>query len=57
VNKKKQKNFDDFGLWAQTPPSPLAQIDNSFLLLFFKKEVLSLLLLKFTSPLASLYSI
>jgi hypothetical protein len=39
VNKKKQKNFDLPGALAPLLPRP--PISKSFLLLFFKKEVLS----------------
>jgi hypothetical protein len=41
VNKKKQKNFDLLGAVAAASPKPA--IPKSFLLLFFKKEVLACL--------------
>jgi hypothetical protein len=40
VNKKKQKNFDFFRPEAVAAPTPMSQHKKSFLLLFFKKEVL-----------------
>ncbi len=43
MNKKKQKNFDSLTHFALTVANP-AEI-KSFLLLFFKKEVLASLLL------------
>jgi hypothetical protein len=42
VNKKKQKNFDYFPAEAVAAPMPMPQHNKSFLLLFFKKEVLGL---------------
>jgi len=40
VNKKKQKNFLFWAMGAISP-TPMPQVNKSFLLLFFKKEVLS----------------
>jgi hypothetical protein len=42
VNKKKQKNFDYFPPEVVAAPTPMPQHAKSFLLLFFKKEVLGL---------------
>ncbi len=43
LKKKKQKNFCSMGVEARTLPNP--SVSKSFLLLFFKKEVLALLCL------------
>jgi hypothetical protein len=43
VNKKKQKNFTYFPSRAVAAPTPMTQHNKSFLLLFFKKEVLGLI--------------
>jgi hypothetical protein len=40
--KKEAKNFFSSGAWAVSPPAPMAQIKKSFLVLFFKKELLAL---------------
>jgi hypothetical protein len=42
VNKKKQKNFIDFGLWALSAKQNQAQHSKSFCAAFFKKRPLSL---------------
>jgi hypothetical protein len=43
VNKKKQKNFfyTGAGVFAAARPNGTVQINKSFLVLFFKKELLS----------------
>jgi hypothetical protein len=49
LKKKKQKDFYLFGVTARVGRLPSTQMDNSFLLLFFKKEEFfsSVLALKF----------
>jgi hypothetical protein len=40
--KKRSKKLFFAGAWAVSPPAPMAQIQRSFLVLFFKKELLAL---------------
>jgi len=38
--KKRAKNAYESGTWAVMAPKPMPQINKSFLVLFFKKELL-----------------